>query len=270
VIAALLVIVGILLVTSGVEAADALQTYSGGGAWPMLRAYEITPMLIAILGGVVMIVAGVATLFRPVRGMALGAAMTVAAPTGFARLADHEAITYACQCVGPDDGVFAFAGMGAWSVVLAFVCGGALALRREWTRQVWLPWSLVGVGVAAALLWGWRSNTDPYSKYDDPFGSYMGLGNTAWRVLALIAVVVGIVVAAYLIPRVGRVALSGAVAIPVFSAVMELLYVPAVADDDGYHLVGIWPMFLSAAVLIAVAVAGWRRAARLPERPRHP
>ncbi|HWC69259.1 MAG TPA: caspase family protein [Acidimicrobiales bacterium] len=262
VIAALLVIVGILLAASGVQAADAIE--KAGGPWPMLRAYEITAMLIAVLGGVVMIVAGLATLVRPLRGMALGVAMTIAAPTGFARLADHEAITNACECVGPDDGVFAFAGMGGWSVLLAFLCAGALGLRCEWTRRLWLPWSLLGVGVAAALLWGWRSNTDLYSYYDDPFGSYMGLGNSSLRILALIAVVAGIVAAGFLVPLVGRAALVGAVAIPVFSALMELIYVPTVATDAGYHVVGVWPFFLSAAVMIAVAVAAWRRASKLP------
>jgi hypothetical protein len=269
VLAALLVAVGLLVAESGFRAADALENYTGS-AWPVLRAHEITALLISILGGAAMVVAGVAALVRRWRGVALGAAMTVAAPTGFARLADHEAITYACECVGPDDGVDAFAGMGAWSVLLAIACAVALALRREWTRNVWLPWSMVGIGVAAALLWGWRSNTELYSKYGEDFGSYMGFGNTGWRILALIAVVAGIVAAAFLVPRVGRMALVGAIAIPVFSALMELIYVATVIDDDGYSVVGVWPMFLSAAVMIAVAVAAWRRAAKLPRAERTP
>ena len=57
---------------------------------------------------------------------------------------------------------------------------------------------------------------------------------------------------------------------PVFSAVMELIYVPTVAGDAGYHVVGVWPMFLSAAVMIGVAIAGWRRAAKLQRAERTP
>jgi hypothetical protein len=262
VVAALLsILAGVTIVDSGASAGDAIYKYFGALS-PIVRTKYGSGLLPVMLAGGLLALAGVITFVRPVRDAALGVAVAVAIPTAFERLGEHAASVDAdgCFCIGPDDGVPAFRGAALVCLLAAACCAAALILRRTWRGQAWLPARAVGIGVAAAVVWGWMSTLDLYRYYTEHYGSYTYYGGTGWHVLAIAAVVAGIIVASRFAPAVGAGMVIGAVAWPVFASAGELVHSLSVLDDDGYSVWRITPMILSGAVLVGVAVWAARRA----------
>ena len=251
-----------MLLFSGLEASESLFNYYGFDI--ILRHDKLPGLLPVLLCAVLLAMAGLAA-FRPRwSSAALGVALTVALPAGFERLREHAMSVFECECTGPDDGVSFFRGAVIACLLAAVVAALALLTRGAWTRRRWLPTSTIVVGAVTVVVWGWTSLLNLYEYYEDPFGSYGYFGGTGWHVMAIASVVAGIIAAAYVVPTVGRAMLVGAIALPVFAALTELIFVITIIDDDGYVILGAVPAVICAGVLITLAVRvilkSWREA----------
>jgi hypothetical protein len=247
------VLAGALIVISSLDASDAIWDWTGEYRL-ILREEDIAGLLSEILVGGLLVLAGVLALRRQ-PNLGLGMAMACALPLGIDRLGAHtQAMSdEGCQCLGAD-AVFAFRGAALLCLLATVVCASALAVRGEWRRDSWIPRGLLAAALGLTLAWGLVGTTDLYRSYGEPYGSYTGGASTVWLALVTLATTAGVAAASRLERRAALGALTGAVAMPVAAAFSEVLYTLDQTGDEGYSAGWIWPLLLTATLLVAVVV----------------
>ena len=245
-------VAGILLMTTGFEAADVAESYIGT---PSLLRNEGGPgFLGVILAGAVVALAGLGAVVFARRGWALGIVAAAALPTGFERLAESSA-GHNCACLGNDNVAF-FQGAGYLCLGAAVLAAVALAGRRPWPGRGWPSAGLAAVAIVSVVAWAIATLADVYRYYGSPYGTYTAFGGTGFHLAALVAVLAGMIVARWLASAAAR-GVRRRGRLPVCAAISEVAYAIRYGGDDGYGVGGVIFFALPAVILLVVMAVGW-------------
>jgi hypothetical protein len=251
---------GVLIVASGVLVSTAI--YDADESLVLFRGWWGPGILNSTIAGVVLVAVGAVALTRRDRRPCVAAAVAIAAPLAFVRIAENAKVQKEWGWIEDTAvlGWFSAAGLitvAAAAVGIAYLACAGVRAERPWASSIY---TAVAMGLVA--LWGVGLAVDVYDG--GTFGdsvSERGPGSS-WQVVAALTVGLTAWVGLRLVERrVGAAMLMGAAVVPLSGAFAEAAFLIDLAGEAPPSG-PLWIVVLLPAALLLVAGATARRAQR--------